>query len=117
MVYGGRGGQVEVRARIEGEPGARTLMTEVLDRGPGLGVDQPDALFAPFRRGTHAIGAGSGLGLATVAGAVRAHGGAFGAGNRDGSGARFWFSIPCDRSDPESSNSRPGSDPVAAGAG
>jgi two-component system OmpR family sensor kinase len=117
VVYGGRGGEVEVRGRIDGEPGARTLMVEVLDRGPGLGDDQPEALFAPFHRGTHASGAGSGLGLATVAGAVRAHGGAFGAGDRDGAGARFWFTIPCDRSDPESSDTRAGPDPVAAAAG
>jgi signal transduction histidine kinase len=101
--YGGAGGAVEVRCRIDGEPGVRTLMVEVLDRGPGLGDDPPDELFAPFRRGARVHGAGSGLGLATVAGAVRAHGGAFGGGNRDGGGARFWFTVPCDRSDPVSS--------------
>lgn len=100
--YGHRGDEVEVRGRIEGEPGGRTLTVEVLDRGPGLGDDLPDDLFAPFRRGSHARGPGSGLGLATVAGAVRAHGGVFGAENRDGVGARFWFTVPCDRGDPES---------------
>jgi signal transduction histidine kinase len=26
---------------------------------------------------------------------VRAHGGTFGAANRSGGGARFWFSVPC----------------------
>ena len=114
VTYGGRGGEIEVRGRIEGEPGGRTLMVEVLDRGPGIGDDPPDELFSPFQRGTHARGAGSGLGLATVAGAVRAHGGTFGAGNRDGVGARFWFTIPCDRGDPASSDTRPSSHPVAA---
>ena len=117
VTYGDRGGEVEVRGRIEGKPGGQTLTVEVLDRGPGLGDDPPDDLFAPFRRGGHARGAGSGLGLATVAGAVRAHGGAFGAGNRDGVGARFWFTVPCDRGGPESLDARPGPDPVAAGAG
>ena len=107
LTYGGRGGEVEVHGGIDGAPGSRTLMMEVLDRGPGLGDDPPDELFAPFHRGTHASGAGSGLGLATVAGAIRAHGGAFGGGNRDGAGARFWFTVPCDRGDSESSDTQP----------
>ncbi len=94
LTYGGRGNKVEVRCRIDGEPAARTLTVEVLDRGPGLGSDPPSELFEPFVRGVKVDGSGSGLGLATVASAVRAHGGAFGAANRDGGGARFWFSIP-----------------------
>ena len=94
--YGDAGGVIEVRCRINGETGIRTLMVEVLDRGPGLGDDPPDELFAPFRRGPRVHGPGSGLGLATVAAAVRAHGGEFGAGGRDGGGARFWFTLPCD---------------------
>ncbi len=95
ILHGGEGGTVGIACRIDGEAGARTLAVEVLDRGPGFGDDPPDELFAPFRRGTRVPGAGSGLGLATVAGAVRAHGGAFGAGPRAGGGARFWFTIPC----------------------
>jgi len=92
--YGGRGSEVQVRCRIDGDPGAQMMTVEVLDRGPGLGNDSTDGLFEPFIRGTQAQGLGSGLGLATVASAVRAHGGAFGACNRDGGGARFWFTIP-----------------------
>ena len=99
VAYSALGGTVEVHGRIEGAPDGHTLTVEVLDRGPGIGDDPPDELFAPFHRGAYASGAGSGLGLATVAGAVRAHGGAFGAGNRDGAGARFWFSVPADRPD------------------
>jgi len=90
----GRGNAVEVRCRIDGELEARMLTVEVLDRGPGLGSDSPGRLFEPFVRGTQATGSGSGLGLATVASAIRAHGGTFGAGNRDDGGARLWFSIP-----------------------
>jgi two-component system OmpR family sensor kinase len=100
VAYSNLEGEVEVHGRIEGEPQQRTLIVEVLDRGPGIGDDPPDGLFAPFHRGSHASGAGSGLGLATVAGAVRAHGGTFGAGNRDGAGATFWFTVPADRPDP-----------------
>ncbi len=114
VAYSSFGGEVEVHGRIEREPDGRTLMIDVLDGGPGIGDDPAHELFAPFYRGTHANGVGSGLGLATVAGAVRAHGGAFGAVNRDVVGARFWFSIPCDG--PASSKTQPGSDSVAAGA-
>lgn len=94
VIYGGRGTEVEVRGGIEPDADGGMMTFEVLDRGPGLGDDAPDDLFEPFIRGTHPIGIGSGLGLATVASAVRAHGGTFGADNRKGGGARFWFSIP-----------------------
>jgi two-component system OmpR family sensor kinase len=94
LTYGGRGNEVEVRCRIDGDPAGRVLTVEVLDRGPGLGTEPPNRLFEPFARGPQATGSGSGLGLATVASAVRAHGGTFGAGDRDGGGARFWFTIP-----------------------
>ncbi|HYK96430.1 MAG TPA: HAMP domain-containing sensor histidine kinase [Candidatus Dormibacteraeota bacterium] len=99
VAYSRLGGTVEVHGRIEDERGRDTLVVEVLDRGPGIGSDPPDELFAPFHRGSHATGSGSGLGLATVAAAVRAHGGAFGAENRNGTGARFWFTVPAIRPD------------------
>ena len=94
LAYGDRGTGVEVRCLVDGARTARTLTVEVLDRGPGLGSDPPSQLFEPFVRGTHATGTGSGLGLASVASAVRAHGGTWGADNRSGGGARFWFTIP-----------------------
>ena len=94
LTYGGRGNKVEIQCRLDRDPAARTLTVEVLDRGPGLGDDPPSRLFEPFVRGARTTGHGSGLGLATVASAVRAHGGTFGAGNRGGGGARFWFTIP-----------------------
>ena len=100
VIYGGRGSEVQVRCRVDEGPGARMMTVEVLDRGPGLGDDPCDGLFEPFIRGTRAQGVGSGLGLATVASAVRAHGGTFGASNRDGGGARFWFTIPGEEASP-----------------
>lgn len=101
LTYSGPAGHVEVHCRIEGTGRSRELTIEVLDRGPGLGDDQPDGLFAPFQRGSHASGTGSGLGLATVASAIRAHGGQFGAANRVGGGARFWFRVPCEPNESE----------------
>lgn len=97
LVHGGRGNEVQLRCQVEDEAGAGTLAVEILDRGPGIGSDPPDGLFEPFMRGSTVAAAGSGLGLATVASAVRAHDGTFGAANRDGGGARFWFTIPCVR--------------------
>ncbi|MDQ2854080.1 MAG: HAMP domain-containing histidine kinase [Chloroflexota bacterium] len=94
VTYAGRGSEVDVRCSIEAEAGGGTLTVEVLDRGPGLGDEPPASLFEPFVRAAHAVGIGSGLGLATVASAVVAHGGTFGAGNREGGGARVWFTIP-----------------------
>jgi signal transduction histidine kinase len=95
IVHGGPG-EVSVNCRVEDDPVGRALQVEVLDRGPGIGDDPPEGLFDAFHRGTTARGSGSGLGLAAVAGAVRAHGGTYGAANRDGGGARFWFTVPCD---------------------
>ncbi|GAC1667643.1 MAG: ATP-binding protein [Candidatus Limnocylindrales bacterium] len=100
VTHGASGGDVEVRGQIRSEPDGRRLRLEVLDRGPGLGPDRPAELFVPFQRGARAVGTGSGLGLATVAGAVRAHGGRFGAENRSGGGALFWFEVPCDSVEP-----------------
>jgi signal transduction histidine kinase len=97
ITHGGRGGIVEVRGRVDGPQDRRTLEFEVLDRGPGIGDEPPEALFEPFRRGADAHSAGSGLGLATVAATVKAHRGQFGAANRDGGGARFWFAVPASR--------------------
>lgn len=94
LTHGLGGNRVDIHARIDGESGFQTLAVEVLDRGPGLGEVAPMGLFEPFVRGASKVDSGSGLGLATVAAAVHAHGGTFGAVNRDGGGARFWFRIP-----------------------
>ena len=111
VVHAGDGGSVELRARVDRSSGRSLLTVEVLDRGPGIGDVSPDALFAPFRRGAHGARTGSGLGLATVASAVRAHGGSLGAANRDGRGARFWFTVPCEPDGAEPV-ARPGGPPA-----
>jgi signal transduction histidine kinase len=90
------GSTVEIRARVDlaagsGE-GRRTLMVEVLDRGPGVADDVRPSLFLPFAARS---GDGhSGLGLATAAAAVRAHGGAISYSDRPGGGADFAFTVP-----------------------
>ena len=99
LVHGGRGGTVEVHATIADGPPTRTLTVEVLDRGPGLNGVPADRLFEPFRRGERSEHPGAGLGLATVATAIRAHEGTYGAEDRVGGGARFWFTVPAGASD------------------
>jgi two-component system OmpR family sensor kinase len=95
IVHGGAG-PVRIECAVEGTSPDQVLRAEVLDRGSGLGGDAPAELFEPFRRGSEVRADGSGLGLATVAGAVLAHGGTYGAANRDGGGARFWLAVPCE---------------------
>jgi two-component system OmpR family sensor kinase len=95
------GSVVEVNARVESSlPSAgtqaaaakRTLTVEVLDRGPGVADEIRSSLFLPFAARS---GDGhSGLGLATAAAAVRAHGGAIRYTDRAGGGAQFAFTVP-----------------------
>jgi signal transduction histidine kinase len=85
---------VELRAELSRPPAAPMLTLTVLDRGPGFGTNDPAEMFTPFRRGEGARAQGSGLGLAMVAAAARAHGGSFGAADRVGGGAIVWLEIP-----------------------
>ena len=90
------GGTVEIHASVagaqEGGAGRRLLKIEVLDRGPGVAADIRPSLFLPFAARS---GDGhSGLGLATAAAAIRAHGGAISYADRPGGGAQFAFTVP-----------------------
>ena len=75
------------------------VVVRVDDDGPGLGAN-PEALFAPFLRGTHgradaaAHKTGVGLGLAIARRIARAHGGQLDAGASPLGGARFTLTIP-----------------------
>ncbi|CAB4833708.1 unannotated protein [freshwater metagenome] len=48
---------------------------EVADDGPGVSAKEYESIFERFVRGTHSVAGGSGLGLALVREAARAHGG------------------------------------------
>jgi signal transduction histidine kinase len=89
-----RGSQVEVVAALEAVDTSPVLRVDVLDRGAGVPVDFRPSLFEPFAQARPAGSPGSGLGLATAAAAVRAHGGSIGYEERTGGGARFWFRVP-----------------------
>ena len=69
------GGRVILETSATGrEGGARTVVLSVADTGIGMSEEVRDHAFEPFLT-TKDIGAGSGLGLAMVYGAVQQHGG------------------------------------------
>jgi two-component system, OmpR family, sensor histidine kinase KdpD len=71
------------------------------DEGPGLPAGDPQRLFDKFQRGSEeGAVAGVGLGLAICQAIVRAHGGQIEALRREGSGARFAFTLPATESAP-----------------
>jgi K+-sensing histidine kinase KdpD len=86
--------------RVEAAPGKRSMVViRVIDRGPGIPVDQRERIFERFVRSTHdatdARSSGTGLGLAIVRGLVEAHAGRVWVEEpRDGEGTRLAFSLP-----------------------
>ncbi|HLU37736.1 MAG TPA: HAMP domain-containing sensor histidine kinase [Planctomycetota bacterium] len=90
--YAPAGSTVEVRARADGDG----LVVEVADRGPGIADGEHEAIFAPFVRGSasRAHATGSGLGLALVAAATRAHHGRVEVAPRADGGTVFRLRLP-----------------------
>ena len=74
-------------------PGGDYVLLSVSDTGPGMTPDVIARLFEPFVT-TKSPGAGSGLGLASVYGSVRQHGGFIAAESIPGAGAVFRIWLP-----------------------
>jgi len=89
----GRAGEVE--ARLSLQDGAAAVL-HVLDRGPGVALDQRERIFEPFHRlpGASEREGGVGLGLSLVRSIAERHGGSVGCDNRDGGGACFTLRLP-----------------------
>ncbi|MCU1587595.1 MAG: phoR [Frankiales bacterium] len=77
--------------------GAAEATVEVIDRGPGIPVDDREKVFERFYRTdasrTRRSG-GSGLGLSIVSALVTAHGGRIAVGETPGGGATFLVTLP-----------------------
>ena len=99
-------GSVTLRARARLDEGGRgTLRVEVQDTGIGFTDEQADRLFQRFSQaedGTAQRFGGSGLGLSICKALVELMGGTLGADGKPGRGARFWFEIPVEKSQPPS---------------
>jgi two-component system cell cycle sensor histidine kinase/response regulator CckA len=76
-----------------GAPAGDLALIEVSDNGPGIPPQVIDHIFEPFFT-TKALGEGTGLGLATVLGAVEQSGGWIAAQSPPGEGARFRIFLP-----------------------
>ncbi|WP_419586952.1 ATP-binding protein [Streptomyces sp. Qhu-G9] len=91
------GAPVAVRLRTESlSSGTPVLITEVMDRGPGIRPESLPHIFDRFYKADAARtrSAGSGLGLAITLENVKLHGGTIRAGNRPEGGAVFTVEIP-----------------------
>jgi len=85
------------RINPEAKPGAHLLLV-VSDTGTGIPAGIRDRIFDPFFT-TKETGRGSGLGLSTVLGIVRNHGGWVQVETREGQGTRFRVYLPASELD------------------
>jgi K+-sensing histidine kinase KdpD len=82
-------------------PGVRgTVVTRVIDHGPGVPADMRDRIFDRFVRDEQSSAEGTGLGLSIVRGIVEAHAGrAWLDDPEPGGGAVFAFTLPAARAE------------------
>jgi K+-sensing histidine kinase KdpD len=90
--YAPEGTPIEIRVA----PGVRgTVVTRVIDHGPGVPAGMRDRVFERFARDEASGSEGTGLGLAIVRGIVEAHAGRVWLDDPDaGGGAVFAFTLP-----------------------
>jgi K+-sensing histidine kinase KdpD len=90
-------------------PGIRgTVITRVIDHGPGVPADMRDRIFERFVRDEHAGTEGTGLGLAIVSGLVEAHAGRVWLDDAAAAeGAVFAFTLPAAPADAVAQESAP----------
>jgi PAS domain S-box-containing protein len=110
---------VEVNEAIASmNPGAcpgRHVALSVTDTGTGISPENLDKIFDPFFT-TKEVGQGTGLGLSTVIGIVKSHGGFVQVNSRLGEGTQFKVYLPaCDT--PKDSEKKREPDPLAQGQG
>ena len=86
-------GVAEMRAREPDEPAGPRVCIRVSDTGVGIPARSVDKIFEPFYT-TKPPGQGTGLGLSTVLGIVRSHGGFLRVRSREGSGTTMEIYLP-----------------------
>jgi signal transduction histidine kinase/ActR/RegA family two-component response regulator len=82
------------RSGVKGMPVGQCLVLEVIDTGRGIPKEQLPHIFDPFFT-TKPVGKGTGLGLASVAGTIKAHGGSIEVNSTVGAGTAFRVYLPC----------------------
>jgi signal transduction histidine kinase/ActR/RegA family two-component response regulator len=82
------------RSNSKGLPVGSCVVLEVIDTGRGIPTDQVAQIFDPFFT-TKPVGKGTGLGLAAVAGTIKAHGGSIEVNSDLGAGTAFRVYLPC----------------------
>jgi len=80
------------RMNIDSRPGRYVLIT-VADTGVGIPLEIIDKIFDPFFT-TKEAGSGTGLGLSTVIGIVKSHGGFISVSSQPGTGSEFKVCVP-----------------------
>jgi two-component system, cell cycle sensor histidine kinase and response regulator CckA len=85
----------DARMNMEAQPGDYVVLT-VRDTGVGIPPEYRDRIFEPFFT-TKEIGKGTGLGLATAIGIIKAHGGFVVVQSELGQGTEFQIFLPASR--------------------
>jgi signal transduction histidine kinase/CheY-like chemotaxis protein len=96
---------LDAASATQGLRPGRHLVLSVSDTGVGIPREHLERIFEPFFT-TKGEGRGSGLGLATVYGIVKAHGGAVSVRSEEGHGSRFVVHLPVER-EPLTAPARP----------
>jgi signal transduction histidine kinase/ActR/RegA family two-component response regulator len=102
------------RSSAGGLPAGTCIVLEVIDTGRGIPKEQVSSIFDPFFT-TKPVGKGTGLGLAAVAGTVKAHGGSIEVNSDVQTGTAFRVYLPC--TEPDSGEVAPTSGAVVHGEG
>jgi signal transduction histidine kinase len=92
LKYLGDSARREVSVQVQAEAGACRI--SVTDGGPGIPAGSEAKIFEPFYRSPGVQAPGTGIGLATVARIVKAHGGSVRVQSAPGQGSTFTVTLP-----------------------
>jgi len=102
-------GQVTVSVATVATPTGQSLRYEIADTGPGISPEDQQRVFTAFTqlsKQSPTGATGSGLGLTICKELVELMGGKIGVESQSGRGSRFYFTLPLEAAEPESSLDR-----------